>query len=226
MLCDLPSLLRRCLCFAIVDDLASMVFLFALLSRKDVPWHSIPLGETIYLVCVHLARIAFFVNVQVHPLDTDLSDHVWDRASLRRLLMVLSAVLPTAFIMGFSLDIPCQFLILVIKTVPCTILWFVFYFSLLWRIDKGLVKDSNSRVREEANARLEQLTLRKLTAAEVDPEVGDGRRCFICLSEFNAEEELLKLNCGHTYHELCIKHWFLRGGRGCALRCHAISAIV
>lgn len=37
----------------------------------------------------------------------------------------------------------------------------------------------------------------------------DGK-CSICQDEYNEEDELGKLNCGHCYHAYCIKQWLLQ----------------
>ena len=34
--------------------------------------------------------------------------------------------------------------------------------------------------------------------------------CNICLSEFNKNDKVKILNCGHIYHTSCIKEWFKR----------------
>lgn len=33
------------------------------------------------------------------------------------------------------------------------------------------------------------------------------RKCSICQEEFEANEEMGRLNCGHSYHVYCIKQW-------------------
>lgn len=75
----------------------------------------------------------------------------------------------------------------------------------------------DERLRE---ARLEQLTEREFTLKIAAADLEEGiRPCPICLSEFEADERLLALNCGHVYHECCIKRWLQTTGQGCPLRC-------
>lgn len=45
----------------------------------------------------------------------------------------------------------------------------------------------------------------------LDKEVGGEDEyddaCYICLEEFFKEEVVMRMECGHTYHSVCIKKW-------------------
>ena len=36
----------------------------------------------------------------------------------------------------------------------------------------------------------------------------NSNNCSICLIELNNPDDIIKLNCSHTYHNNCIKLWF------------------
>ncbi|PHU05372.1 hypothetical protein BC332_26194 [Capsicum chinense] len=45
----------------------------------------------------------------------------------------------------------------------------------------------------------------------VNPEVvGESEICAICQSEYEDEENMGTLQCGHKYHTNCIKQWLLK----------------
>mmetsp|Transcript_4777 Transcript_4777/g.9690 ORF Transcript_4777/g.9690 Transcript_4777/m.9690 type:complete len:326 (-) Transcript_4777:152-1129(-) len=50
--------------------------------------------------------------------------------------------------------------------------------------------------------------------------LGDDAACSICLSEYEAHEQVIVLPCGHVYHADCISVW-LRRAEMCPLRCDA-----
>lgn len=50
----------------------------------------------------------------------------------------------------------------------------------------------------------------------------EGTSCCICLSDFEAEEVITELKCGHCYHEACITTWLYQRDC-CPLRCHTGS---
>ncbi|KAL4807102.1 hypothetical protein BDV18DRAFT_112646 [Aspergillus unguis] len=61
-----------------------------------------------------------------------------------------------------------------------------------------------------------------LTAEAVDGpdtiQISEGERCLICLSEYEAAEELRQLTkCQHLYHRDCIDQWLTTGRNSCPL---------
>jgi hypothetical protein len=50
----------------------------------------------------------------------------------------------------------------------------------------------------------------------------EGTSCCICLSDFEPEEVITELRCGHCYHEACIRTWLVQRDC-CPLRCHTGS---
>lgn len=49
-------------------------------------------------------------------------------------------------------------------------------------------------------------------------QIAEQERCLICLSDYEAGEELRKLNkCNHMYHRECIDEWLLTGRNSCPL---------
>ncbi|KAL8437709.1 hypothetical protein ACSSS7_000734 [Eimeria intestinalis] len=51
------------------------------------------------------------------------------------------------------------------------------------------------------------------------PGVFDAAICSICLCEFQPEELIRTLPCGHIFHSVCITRWF-KSHASCPLRCH------
>jgi hypothetical protein len=116
-------------------------------------------------------------------------------------------------------------------------LFSLMYIPLLFHTSKNAVEHSEGSaqmsqpmgrthsciIRRSNLARLAQLTLRAFTLEDKGSKVGDRQHCSICLSEFDIEDKLLQLSCGHTYHEPCVLYWFLSGG-SCPLRCEAPSS--
>ena len=37
-----------------------------------------------------------------------------------------------------------------------------------------------------------------------------NKECCICLEDFNNNEKIIALNCGHNFHKKCIKKWLVR----------------
>eukprot|EP00252_Welwitschia_mirabilis_P007986 TRINITY_DN196_c0_g1_i1.p1 TRINITY_DN196_c0_g1~~TRINITY_DN196_c0_g1_i1.p1 ORF type:complete len:367 (+),score=50.00 TRINITY_DN196_c0_g1_i1:309-1409(+) len=56
--------------------------------------------------------------------------------------------------------------------------------------------------------------LRKIKASLLQTETSllseNERKCSVCQDEYEANDELGKLYCGHTYHAECIKQWLLQ----------------
>ncbi|KAL8445267.1 hypothetical protein Emag_005156 [Eimeria magna] len=51
------------------------------------------------------------------------------------------------------------------------------------------------------------------------PGMLDAAICSICLCEFQPEELIRTLPCGHIFHSVCITRWF-KSHASCPLRCH------
>lgn len=73
------------------------------------------------------------------------------------------------------------------------------------------------RKREKALSALDMLTGRAASAQDLDIEAQST--CMICLSEFDRDNQLVEMKCGHIYHEECIRTWFSKGSITCPLRC-------
>tara|TARA_Y100001970_G_C13851040_1_gene659340 strand:- start:153 stop:680 length:528 start_codon:yes stop_codon:yes gene_type:complete len=52
-----------------------------------------------------------------------------------------------------------------------------------------------------------EIDLNYINFNDIDDKI-DNIDCSICLELFNNEDKLIKLTCGHIYHELCIEGWF------------------
>jgi hypothetical protein len=49
-------------------------------------------------------------------------------------------------------------------------------------------------------------------------QIPDGERCLICLSDYEAAEELRQLTkCKHVFHRDCIDQWLTTGRNSCPL---------
>jgi len=62
-----------------------------------------------------------------------------------------------------------------------------------------------NRGMEESTIR-ENIPLIKYNASDFN----DQSQCMVCLCDFEADEELYKLPCGHIFHPGCITEWLLR----------------
>ena len=51
------------------------------------------------------------------------------------------------------------------------------------------------------------------TATADDANATENESCAICLSDFKSTDNVIKLNCGHIFHEDCIKTWAEQGAR-------------
>lgn len=52
--------------------------------------------------------------------------------------------------------------------------------------------------------------------ASADDECGNGDRCSVCLQDFVHKDNLIKLDCTHTFHQKCLLTW-LRQKKRCPL---------
>ena len=64
-----------------------------------------------------------------------------------------------------------------------------------------------------------QLKSNYATSSPLYSGVLDATICSICLCEYQPEELIRTLPCGHLFHSVCITRWF-RSRTSCPLRCH------
>lgn len=66
------------------------------------------------------------------------------------------------------------------------------------------------RSRSRSRDRLPADTRRR--SSSIDPNVGVGKDCFVCLSEMKRTEDRCLLACSgeHVFHDRCIKRWLRR----------------
>ncbi|KAL3832819.1 hypothetical protein ACJIZ3_007555 [Penstemon smallii] len=67
---------------------------------------------------------------------------------------------------------------------------------------------------EAANEASNELV--SITIEDNNPNVGGTGECAVCLSEFEANEQLRFLPCSHVFHAECVDSWFLTS-RTCPL---------
>ena len=51
------------------------------------------------------------------------------------------------------------------------------------------------------------------TATTDDANATENESCAICLSDFESSDNVIKINCGHIFHEDCIRTWAREGAR-------------
>ncbi|MCD7464049.1 hypothetical protein HAX54_051968 [Datura stramonium] len=77
--------------------------------------------------------------------------------------------------------------------------------------DFDALSDHHDDENEDDDEVLKYLKIRTHHAAAKDgADVESEMMCVICQSEFEHEENIGTLQCGHEYHTDCIKQWLLR----------------
>ena len=78
-------------------------------------------------------------------------------------------------------------------------------------LDDLHLRDSKKPLAQDA---LSQLPRRKYVANNQEEEKDDGKvkddskNCSICTCDYEQEEDILTLDCFHTFHTECIEKWF------------------
>ena len=55
----------------------------------------------------------------------------------------------------------------------------------------------------------ENTSIRDLEMRETkDENVFGLEQCVICLNDYESDDQVRRLRCGHVYHALCIEEWF------------------
>lgn len=67
-----------------------------------------------------------------------------------------------------------------------------------------------SQTRVKVNGRWREIRLKGENNDEVFP-------CRICSQQVGLTERILKLNCGHAFHRICILEWLVENGQKCYL---------
>lgn len=63
--------------------------------------------------------------------------------------------------------------------------------------------------------------LEEVPASSLENAIGE--KCSICLEEFNSEDTLISLHCGHMYHNNCLRQWFTE--KNTCPQCRAVPRI-
>ncbi len=63
--------------------------------------------------------------------------------------------------------------------------------------------------------------LEEVSASSLENAIGE--KCSICLEEFNSEDTLISLHCGHMYHNNCLRQWFTE--KNTCPQCRAVPRI-
>ena len=103
--------------------------------------------------------------------------------------------------------------------------WENFFFRTEDKNNKGMTKGKYGSVTTTINDDLQDL--KKPSAGNVfTPSVDDEEpHCAICLGEYEENEKLVRLPCGHTYHEECINSWCTNHTR-CPLCNYDLNSVV
>lgn len=78
------------------------------------------------------------------------------------------------------------------------------------------VEDCNSSVASDAPGavEIEMKTVESTPAGKGEDEDGEGELCSVCLCDYDDNDVLIRLPCGHLFHEACITRW-LRQDSSC-----------
>jgi len=108
---------------------------------------------------------------------------------------------------ALTLSLPFFICISFCVCLPCMIV--------VWRAMKKPRTASSSAVRN--------LRTRKFQGNAGDIEIGEIKRCVICLQDYQRNEEIKTLPCGHEYHSKCVDPWLARHNRTCPTCRHDIT---
>jgi len=96
-------------------------------------------------------------------------------------------------------------------------------YELLLSLEEVSVKPEEKR--RKATERARQAGVETLPHASSSLACGQG--CVICLTDFEAEDDVRKLPCGHLFHRHCIGHWLTHGSLTCPVcSCEALPAAI
>jgi len=98
----------------------------------------------------------------------------------------------------------------------------------MWCILMGLVNLMVERkLHRNAPPALRRMPVRVESPLEIDHFTHNlqrwGTACVVCLDNFEEEEKVARLPCGHNFHEKCLRQW-LRRQKQCPYRCSADAA--
>jgi hypothetical protein len=74
----------------------------------------------------------------------------------------------------------------------------------------GTAEDVKMVLTNEEIAQLKRVKFKDISGCEEGQD-----KCTVCLEEFNDDDDMIELKCGHHFHEECIVHWF----KTCSNKC-------
>ena len=83
----------------------------------------------------------------------------------------------------------------------------------------NIIEDVNGRMDNEwINEEIVLMILDQSSATQVSKDqLKDMDCCPVCLEEYNEDEKVFFLDCGHCYHPNCLIEWIDGGKRSCPM---------
>jgi len=111
------------------------------------------------------------------------------------IIFYIQLLFPIILLLSFCLCLPCVYMILRAFRQP----------------------------RSASETAIQGLKTRKYVAGEGDIENEGIQRCVICLREYEVDEEIKTLPCGHEFHSECVDPWLGEHNRTCPTCRHDIT---
>jgi len=80
----------------------------------------------------------------------------------------------------------------------------------------GLAEDVKMVLTDQEISQLKRIKFKDISGCEQD-------KCTVCLDEFEDDDDMIELKCGHHFHEDCIVHWFKTCSNKCPICREEIS---